>query len=274
MFDADCTIDCIIIPKTSAISMTKFFIAFVLFVCINTMQSFAQLPPIQLDRPDQTECPFITPKGYIQLESGFNFENVTATAKRYIYPSILWKYGMNETFEFRLITEMVTEKEGNQSVTGLMPITIGFKSKICDEKGLLPSAAFIGHIATSNVGSKDFQTSFIAPSFRFNMQHTLSGKMTLAYNLGAEWNGENAEQTYLYTLTTGYSFTDKLGAYIELFGFLPSQNAPEHAFDGGITYLVNNDFMLDLSGGFGISNNALRNYVALGISYRFRVRKT
>ena len=31
----------------------------------------AQAPPIQTDRPDQTECPFITPMGYIQIENGF-----------------------------------------------------------------------------------------------------------------------------------------------------------------------------------------------------------
>ena len=39
---------------------------------------FAQtLPSIQLDRPDQTECPFITPKKYIQIENGFTIENRT-----------------------------------------------------------------------------------------------------------------------------------------------------------------------------------------------------
>ncbi|MBU6205838.1 MAG: hypothetical protein KJS45_10675, partial [Bacteroidetes bacterium] len=48
-------------------------------VCITVMihQSMAQtLPPIQLDRPDQTECPFITPKNYIQIEHGITMENI------------------------------------------------------------------------------------------------------------------------------------------------------------------------------------------------------
>ena len=35
--------------------------------------NFAQdLPSIQTDRPDQTECPFITPRHYFQLENGFS----------------------------------------------------------------------------------------------------------------------------------------------------------------------------------------------------------
>jgi hypothetical protein len=100
------------------------------------------------------------------------------------------------------------------------------------------------------------------------MQHTLSEKMSLSYNLGAEWDGFSAEPTFLYTLTTGYSITEKLGSYIELFGFAPQNNKANHSFDGGITYLINNNFMLDLSSGFGITKNAPDYYVAVGFSFR------
>jgi hypothetical protein len=63
------------------------------------------------------------------------------------------------------------------------------------------------------------------------MQHTLSEKIVLAYNLGAEWNGETGEQTYIYTLTTGISLTDKLGCYTEIYGFIPKENQSDHRFD-------------------------------------------
>ena len=49
-----------------------------LIICLGAITSklFGQkLPSIQLDRPDQTECPFITPKNYIQIENGFTLEN-------------------------------------------------------------------------------------------------------------------------------------------------------------------------------------------------------
>ena len=45
-----------------------------LMICLGaiTCKLFGQeLPSIQLDRPDQTECPFITPKNYIQIEKQF-----------------------------------------------------------------------------------------------------------------------------------------------------------------------------------------------------------
>ena len=100
------------------------------------------------------------------------------------------------------------------------------------------------------------------------MQHTLSEKMSFSYNLGAEWDGLSSHPNFIYTIATGYSFTNKLGSYIELFGFAPQKEIANHSLDGGFTYLINNNFMLDLSSGIGITNNAPDHYVALGFSFR------
>lgn len=252
----------------------KYLLVLVFFVCNFSNNLFAQtLPSIQLDRPDQTECPFITPKKYIQIENGFTIENRTNNLKSYIYPSTLWKYGVNEKFELRLITEIVSERNSGKVESGISPIVVGFKTSLFEEKGILPKTSFIGHITTSKIGSKKFQTEYIAPSFRFTMQHTITEKISLAYNLGAEWNGENPQQTYIYTLTTGISLTNKIGCYLELYGFISDDNKPDHRIDGGITYLINNDFIADISSGFGIKTSELKNYVSLGISYRFKTKK-
>jgi hypothetical protein len=231
------------------------------------------LSPIQLDRPDQTECPFITPTNYIQIEKGFTVENLENNQRIYNYPSTLWKYGVNEKLELRLITELVSLKSSVNLNSGLLPITIGFKTSLFEEKGLIPKTSFIGHIATSRMGSKEFHTKLIAPAFRFLMQHTLSNKMMLAYNLGAEWNGDNSQHNYIYTLTTGYALTNKLGCYAELYGFISTQNEADHRFDGGFTYLIKNDMMVDVSGGFGLTDNTHKNYISLGFSYRFKAKR-
>jgi hypothetical protein len=230
------------------------------------------LPSIQLDRPDQTECPFITPENYIQAESGFNIENVSADRQMLTTPTVLWKYGVNKKFELRFITELITDKNNSDKFTGLAPVTFGFKTALFEEKGIIPKTSFIGHITTATMGSEKLQTKYIAPSFRFTMQHTISDKMVLAYNLGAEWNGEAAAQTYIYTLTTGFSLTEKLGMYTELYGFKTAYTKADHRFDGGFTYLINDDFIADISGGFRLTDNAPKNYISLGLSYRFKVR--
>ncbi len=108
----------------------------------------------------------------------------------------------------------------------------------------------------------------MAPEFRFTMQHTLSEKLSLGYNLGCEWDGFTPETTFIYTLTTGYAISDKIGSYVELFGFAPQGDSANHNFDGGVTYLFTNNFMVDLSSGVGLTENAPNYYMALGLSIR------
>jgi len=45
-----------------------------------------------------------------------------------------------------------------------------------------------------------------------------------------------AEPTFIYTLTTGYSISEKIGSYVEVFGFAPQTQTANHSFDGGVTY--------------------------------------
>lgn len=246
-----------------------FVLAFVHFFPLGS--AFGQeLPPIQLDRPDQTECSYITPLKYIQFENGFSIENVDHEHQILTYPSSLWKYGVNEKLELRLITEVVAEKFNGTISNGIVPITLGFKVALSEEKGILPKTSFIGHLTTSKIGSHVFRTTYFLPAFRFTMQHTLSKKIGLAYNLGAEWNGETGEPTYIYTLTTGLSLTKKLGCYAEIYGFIPSHSQADHRVDAGFTYLITNNLITDISGGVGITPNAPKNYLAFGISYRFK----
>ncbi len=254
--------------------MDNYFFAFLLLIFIVPATVFGQeLPPIQLDRPDQTECPFITPKNHIQIESGLTMEKISRDESSYSLPSSLWKYGINEKWELRVVTEFNTQQSSSSKLSGLAPITIGFKTALCEETGFIPKTSFIGHLQTSQLGSKRFQTPYIAPSFRFTMQHTLSKNISLAYNLGAEWDGQSAAQTYIYTLTTGIGLTPKWGCYGELYGFLSPINKADHRADCGITYLINKDVMVDISGGFGLTDNAPNNYIALGFSFRFSTIK-
>ena len=243
-------------------------ILLVLFLMISIRSLSQTNEPIQADRPDQTETPAIVPKGMFQIETGFSLQKNDPFSKTNTLPSILWKYGVNANFELRLITEFVSEKKDDMTVSGVTPVLIGCKIKLCEEKGIIPKASFIGHISLPNMASTKFKADTVAPEFRFVFQHTLSEKFTLSYNLGSEWDGFSAEPTFIYTLTTGYAITSKLGSYVEVFGFAPQNDKVNHNFDCGITYLINPNFMLDLSSGFGITDNAPDHYFAFGFSFR------
>lgn len=229
---------------------------------------YAQTEPIQADRPDQTETPAIVPKGMFQVETGFTFQKTHENSTSSSLPSVLWKYGVSGNFELRLITEFVSEKNFNKKSDGITPILVGIKIRLCEENGIVPKTSFIGHIGLPNAASSRYKNDFVAPEFRFTMQHTLSDKFSLGYNLGFEWDGMSPESTFIYTLTSGYAITRKIGCYAEIFGFAPEKDKASHNLDGGFTYLINDNFMVDLSSGFGITDTAPDYYVSLGCSFR------
>ena len=249
--------------------MTKYLFPFLLFTITPPIKIFAQsLPPIQLDRPDQTECPFIVPAKHFQLESGINFEKINKDEKSFVHPAILWKYGVNEKVELRLITEVTTVENYQLKITGLNPVTVGFKVNLAKEKGILPTTSFIGHLTIPGIASNKLKATYFAPAFRFTMQHTITDKISLGYNLGAEWDGESPEPTFIYTITTGFSLTEKTGAYIEAYGFVPQKSKADHRLDGGFTFLLQQNIMVDISGGIGIASNAPKYYCSIGFSIR------
>lgn len=193
----------------------KKFILIISFLSISNYAISQDLPSIQTDRPDQTECPFITPKGYLQFENGFSYEKIDGDSKSIVAPTILTKFGINDHFELRLITEYSIEKNNSSKISGINPVLIGFKTRLFEEKGIIPTTSFITHLGLPKLASSDLKATYYTPEFRFTMQHTISDRQTLSYNLGAEWSGVTLEPTFIYTLTTGYSFSEKIGGYIE-----------------------------------------------------------
>src|SRR6187549_2682149 len=92
-------------------------------------------PDLVTDRPDQTEAPVLVPKGGLQVETGFMFEkdkSRAVDATNYTYNTTLVKYGVNENFELRLISEYLGEKSrtseaASDKVQGISPLALGLK---------------------------------------------------------------------------------------------------------------------------------------------------
>jgi hypothetical protein len=252
---------------------------FVFTFLILSVSSFAQQEVrMETDRPDQTESPVITKKKYIQAELGFNVERF-AGLTTIVHPTTLWKYGACNRFEFRLITEFISEETpilipvGNEINSGLQPIQMGGKVSLWEEKGLLPMTSFIFHVAPSKLGSKKFHTSNWAPNFRFTFQNSLSENVGLGYNLGAEWDGESNTPYWVYTIAPGFNLGKKWYGYIEAFGAVRKNEKPQHNIDGGLACYFSDNTKIDFSSGFGLTDNTTDWYGAIGFSFRFSTKK-
>jgi hypothetical protein len=257
--------------------MIKFITTCIFFIVFVTT-CFAQTEKIDTDRPDQTESAVLVPKKWVQFEMGFSKQVNTATENEFQHPTLLSKYGISKRFELRLITTVQTNTDFSNPLvkktnTGLTPVEIGAKIALWEEKKLLPKTSLIFHIGIPRLASKYFQADHLAPNFRFTMQHSITKKIGLGYNVGAEWDGVNKEATWIYTFAPGINLSEKWYGYIEAFGFVSKKNDPEHSLDGGIAYYINPNFKIDLSSGFGISKAAPDWYIAIGGSIRFKAVK-
>lgn len=249
--------------------MAKLLWTFALLLSAIKIQ--AQAEKIDTDRPDQTESANTVPKNYFQAELGFNKENTYYENYDLIYPTALLKYGFKR-FELRLEAVMRSSYEhlipNPKWTSGFDPIEIGFKAAIMEEKKLLPKTSLIVHMGIPTISSKVFRSDHFAPSFRLVFQKNITDFLGIGSNIGAEWDGFNTTPIWLYTFSPGFSIGKKWYAYIEAFGFIQTNESPQHSLDGGIAYYLNPNLKIDFSSGFGISQAAPRNYIALGISFR------
>lgn len=232
---------------------------------------------IETDRPNETETPTIVPKKYVQVETGFNKENEKNGDWTLVHPTSLLKYGISKKIELRMDASVVTQYmhlvPDPQEETYLEPIRLGTKISLSEEKGVLPKTSLLAHIAVPFLSGAKGKISHAAPSFRFAMMNTISKMISLGYNLGAEWDGESSTPSWLYTFSPGFELGKKWYGYVESYGFITKGDSPDNNLDAGFAYLISDDMQLDLSGGVGLSAHSLRNYVAIGFSFRFKALK-
>lgn len=232
--------------------------------------------PLITDRPDATEASSVVGKGVLQIETGGlyeAFEDNNIKQESYTYNTTLVRYGIIDNLELRLgwdFVEGVTKLNGTKldNVTsGFSPLLLGMKLAIAEEKNGWPEIALIGHVFPIFSASTDYRPETTGVDFRFSLSHSLSEKSSIGYNIGAEWDNDSPEAAAIYTLAYGYSITDKLGAYAELYGDLPEDSSANHYWDAGFTYLVSNDLQFDAYVGTSITKGQDL-LLGLGLSYR------
>lgn len=266
--------------------MQKITLTILLILITLGVQAQTSKVPIQTDRPDQTESPSTTPPGYFQVEMGALFESdkpsVGITEHNFLMPTILTKYGISKTVEFRLITEisgqgqMITGAR-DRFTSGLNPVIVGMKINLFKENRnkFIPKTSFIGHLGISRLASNNLETHRSFPQFRFLMEHTLTEKTALGYNLGMEWNGNSTNPSTIYTISLARDLGKGFGAFGEFYGYFTRYDIPkeiygDHRFDAGITYLYRHDVLFDISGGFGINERSPDYFISAGLSFRFK----
>lgn len=243
--------------------LNKILIAIIL---ISAQSVFAQTEPIITDRPDQTESAATVPAGYFQGEHGIQIDKGDYSTD-FALPASLLRYGVSENFELRLEVEPhIVEVLSNQQY-GLLPLALGIKSRLVQNDFL--ELSLITHFIFADLASEDFKTQHNAITTRLTAAHAIADYWSIGCNFGIEWNGFDPAPYYVYTFTNGFSLSEKLALFAEVFGEFSSEYNT-HFADAGFTYLFSDNFQMDISGGFNFSGD---NYFGgTGIAYRFNTR--
>lgn len=285
------TIHKIILPYLyNVMSTIRFFLILVVSICLSSTvcvqadtrsadtTTTKQVEELATDRPDQTESSTVVPQGALQVETGIVFERERGDNTRMSHiehtalGTTLVRYGLLPSLELRFIGEFHRQRnvyfnEGDVVNEGLAESAVGVKIQICREEGIIPETALNLHMRLP-VGGEAFSVKTPVPDFRFLCSHTLTEQLSLGYNLGAEFNGEEPSAEFVYTCTIGYALTEQIETYIEAFGSKPCNETLTCTIDGGISYLLTPLVKIDASAGVGLTAGAPSYYLSTGLSFR------
>ena len=245
------------------------------------------------DRPDATESPNTVEPGYIQIETGgyyTSYEVSGVKTESYGYNTTLARIGLLENMELRLgvnyennrVTTTMGEASVKNDFKSFTPMLAGIKINLFEGQSFgggpgKTDFGFLGHLYLPFTTStpEDMSSSgaegmpqTTGADFRFSVGHELSDRSGLAYNLGGQWAGDGSGMAFVYTLAYGYSLSDRIGAYVELYGDAPELSSANHYWDAGFTYLAGWNLQYDLTFGRSITEGQDL-LLSAGLSYKF-----
>ena len=230
----------------------------------------AQTPELVTDRPDRTESATVVPRGLLQVETGYLFAR-EGGVDSFAAPGTLFRIGLGGRTELRLGHAGVVGAEGRR---GAGDSEVGAKVNLIPQAdGWRPELALLGGLSLPT-GGDGFSSGGADPSFLVAFAHEPAPGVSLGYNAGAAWESssdlQNRDAFVVYSLALGISLTDRLGAFLELFGDrqVTAEVATGAAVDGGLTFLLTDVLQLDVAVGRGLREPADDLFVGTGVSLR------
>lgn len=263
--------------------MKKIYSLLVGLLIISTIPLYAQdnseQDLIVAERPGFTNPPLTLKPKQLQIESGFYYEadKVKGTdikTDNFLYPTTLFRYGMMKNFELRLQVDIAgistyTSAPGSRvSLSGLNPLIIGAKIYLFPQKKLRPETAFVFSLTLPFIGKKEFRPNYLAPGMAFYFLNTINKKWNIGYNIGMQWNGNDANPLGYSSVSPTYNFSDKVSGSIELYSYFLKGQIPDYRLDVGLAYIPIPNLQFDIYGGPGIAGPLTNYFISAGISLR------
>ena len=239
---------------------------FLVVIVFSANQMFAQTSAIVTDRPDITESAAVVPTGWLQGEHGFSYSD--DYYHTFEIATTLMRLGLNEHTELRVgFSPTLNElpEHDSSSYKLVHGFDLGVKSKLYAGDKL--NVATIGSIGTAYYNTNNLDNLQPYFSILFVGSFELFDFWSIGINTGADWNEEENYLQYPFSVSNAFSLGDKMGYFVEMFG--PDFTENDLSIDAGLTYLLTDNFQVDISGGFRFDYET--SFISTGFAYRFEL---
>ncbi len=232
------------------------------------------IPELVTDRPDFTESAASVPDEFVQFEFGAEFGS-DDSGQSLTLPLLLARWGLGGGFELRfgipslLATWPDDEFEAGESQTELGVFELGAKYVYA-----LSEAVAVGILPYVDLPLKGGQYDSIGVAAGAKLVWSVDANdwLSIGGNFGLAFIGlgtQSSDREYLASLSFGFSATDSLGLFLEVFTRFPeefSDQAPVFV-DGGLTWLATERFQADVYVGMDMRSAPDAVFVGLGGAY-------
>ncbi len=238
----------------------------ILVALISTSLTSGIHAQIVTDRPDQTESSSAVGQGNFQIESGLLVEYFPAdmsSSRRIVFPTTLFRYGLFQALELRVVSSFESQKMDGRSVQGIGDLEVGLKVAILASEENNTEIAFLTHLLTP-AGSKDLTGDQYGTINKLCISHQAGERVGVGYNVGYNYFGDgNGDMTY--SLALGVGINEKAAVFVEPYGEIANMDEFVMNLDAGFTYLASEHLQFDLSFGTGLTHRM--NFLSFGVSW-------
>jgi hypothetical protein len=227
-------------------------------------------PELLTDRPDFTETSFVVPKGSLQVEGGFTYENGSDGERSFNAPELLLRYGLARRTELRLgLPDYIRVRGSGSRASGFGDTYVGFKHQL-GPNGAPYGFALIPAV-TLPTGGDQVSSDRVDPEIVLTWTRDLSEVWSVGGILGFAWPTEDDERnsTFFPTVSFGRPLSARWGMFIEWAAEFPERGGDVHLLHHGYTYALSRVSQADVHLGLGVSRAAPDFFIAGGYAIRY-----
>ncbi len=216
--------------------------------------------PLNSDRPDQSEGPFVLPRGMVQIESGTLLEGGGSTA---IIQNTMLRVGINGSTEVRLLIDA----GHNGSEWALQPVGFSLKQKLIKAKEVRPDVALVAYVYAHPLATGEHRQTTVSSVLVVAAENAIGNNFSVTYTAGGSFSDLDLLPTAILTTQALYRPKPNLGVFVEYFAHVGTEVM--NGVDAGIMFHPMPSIMLDFAGAAMHTASGWGGYATIGLCWRF-----